>query len=145
MYRFLPKCLWPWTTSKRDSRFFLWPIFLEIRSVSYFILSLRQQPLKVSNKTTACTLCIDPNLQRHRAVSLRQYGVLVLEMVRFAAVEMEYCFVCARTFRRVIVLLFLLLSDSFKKPAEHNHGYSDGACQTSCGSSRAKIYAFNHC
>jgi len=54
----------------------------KIRLLTYSIPSLRpcQPPLKVSNETNnylECTLCTDRNLQRHRAISLRQHGFLV--------------------------------------------------------------------
>jgi len=66
-------------TSKRDSRFFFVADLREIRRLTYCIpvLCLRH----VSNETTACTL-YRSNLQRHRAVVLRQHGSLVVSAMR---------------------------------------------------------------
>jgi len=62
----------------RFNVFFLWQTFVKFRLL---ILSLRpcHLPLKYQMKQTKllAQFCIDPNLQRHRAVCLRQHCFLV--------------------------------------------------------------------
>jgi len=79
MYRFLPKGMLECQMTKQDSRFWMADLH-EIRLLIYCILSLKlsnDRNERNEQLPSPFTLCVDRNLQRHRAVSLRQRGFFI--------------------------------------------------------------------